>query len=167
MPESASVWSSWPGEVTWHPVAPQYLKVRLVSLALFGVVALAAVLIAPWLWWGRTWALLLGGVVLAGLLVRAVLLRRAVRAWGYAERDDDLLIRHGVLIKRLSIVPYGRMQFIDVSAGPVDRMFDLATVKLHTAAATTDSTVPGLAPDVATGLRDRLAQRATAEREGL
>lgn len=167
MSEQVTIWSSWPGEVDWKPVSPRYLAVRLVSLALLGVVALAVVLVVSWLWWGQTWALSLSGVSLLMLVTRAVLLRRAVRAWGYAEREDDLLIRHGVVIKRLSIVPYGRMQFIDVSAGPIDRMFGLATVKLHTAAATTDSTVPGLAPDAATGLRDRLARRATAEREGL
>lgn len=161
------LWDTWPGEVTWHRVSPRLLLVRLLILAGFTVVAVGFSVTLPWLWWGRPWGLAIGGAMLAGCLTRAVLLRRAVRAWGYAERADDLLIRHGVWTKRLSIVPYGRMQFIDVAAGPVDRMFALATVKLHTAAATTDSTVPGLAPEAATGLRDRLAQRAAAEREGL
>ena len=44
---------------------------------------------------------------------------RAVKAWGYAERDNDLLVRHGLVIRRLSIVPYARMQFVDVTAGPL------------------------------------------------
>ncbi|MGH8878520.1 MAG: PH domain-containing protein [Stackebrandtia sp.] len=167
MSDPRVVWNSWPGEVTWNPVAPQLLYIRLTGLALFGVPLTAAVVGLSWLWWGWPWPLPLGGGVLIVLAVRALLLRRAVRAWGYAERDDDLLIRHGVWTKRLSIVPYGRMQFIDVSAGPLDRVWGLASVKLHTAAATTDSTVPGLAPEAASGLRDRLAERATAEREGL
>ena len=45
------------------------------------------------------------------------------RSWGYAEREDDLLVRRGVMFSRLSVVPYGRMQFIDVQAGPLERLF--------------------------------------------
>ena len=43
---------------------------------------------------------------------------RRYSSWGYLERDDDLLVRRGVLVKRLSVVPYGRMHFVDVTAGP-------------------------------------------------
>jgi membrane protein YdbS with pleckstrin-like domain len=39
------------------------------------------------------------------------------------------------MISRLSVVPYGRMQFIDVVAGPIERAYGLATVRMHTAAA--------------------------------
>jgi hypothetical protein len=81
---------------------------------------------------------------------------RRYRSWGYLEREDDLFIRRGVLIKRLSIVPYGRMQFVDVTAGVVERMFGIATVRLHTAAAATDARLPGLAVSEAARLRERL-----------
>ena len=60
------------------------------------------------------------------------------------ERADDLIVRRGLLFRQVSVVPYGRMQFIDVSAGPIDRLFGLATVQLHTAAAATDARIPGL-----------------------
>ena len=95
--------------------------------------------------------------------------RRAARsrAWGYAERDDDLLVRHGLLVRRLSIVPYARMQFVDVTAGPLERAFGLATVQLHTAAAATDARIPGLQPAEAARLRDRLAALGEDRAEGL
>src|SRR4030095_14923175 len=87
----------------------------------------------------------------AGLvLLRLALLPRSIRSWGYAERADDLLVRHGLLVRRLSIVPYGRMQFVDVTAGPLERALGLATVQLHTAAAASDARIPGLLPDEAT-----------------
>src|SRR5262245_55398921 len=92
---------------------------------------------------------------------------RAVRSWGYAERGEDLLVRHGLLVRRLSIVPYARMQFVDVTAGPLERAFGLATVTLHTAAAHSDATVPGLAGPEAARLRDRLAALGEAQAEGL
>ena len=93
--------------------------------------------------------------------------RNRFRAWSYQERDEDLLVSRGVLIRRLSVVPYGRMQFVDVTAGPVERAYRLATVKLHTAAAASDARIPGLERDEAARLRDRLAALGEAKAAGL
>jgi len=65
------------------------------------------------------------------------------------------------------VVPYGRMQLVDVTAGAIERIFGLATIKLHTAAATTDARIPGLRPDEATRLRDRLAALGEAQAAGV
>jgi len=120
-------------------------------------------------WRVLDWRLLgVAALVLAAVgLVRAVAIVRTVRAWGYAERERDLLVRHGRIVRRLSIVPYARMQFVDVSAGPLERVFGLATVQLHTAAAATDARVPGLEPAEAARLRDRLAALGEDRSEGL
>ena len=107
----------------------------------------------------------------AAALVAGVLLWRFVgrryASWGYAEREDDLLIRRGVMFARLSVVPYGRMQFIDVTAGPLERAFGLATVRLHTAAAASDARIPGLDHEEAARLRDSLAELGEAQAAGL
>jgi uncharacterized protein len=96
-----------------------------------------------------------------------VVVGRRYRSWGYGEREDDLLVRRGVMFFRLSVVPYGRMQFIDVQAGPLERVFGLATVRLHTAAAATDARIPGLERDEAARLRDRLAELGESQAAGL
>ena len=96
-----------------------------------------------------------------------VLAGRRYRSWGYGERDDDLLVRRGVMFARLSVVPYGRMQYIDVTAGPFERAFGLATVRLHTAAAATDARIPGLEREEAARLRDRLAELGETQAAGL
>jgi hypothetical protein len=106
-------------------------------------------------------------VAAAGALVALWFVRRRVRAWSYTERDEDLIVARGVLVRRLSVVPYGRMQFVDVTAGPVERAFRLATVKLHTAAAASDARIPGLERDEAARLRDRLAALGEAKAAGL
>ncbi len=111
--------------------------------------------------------LLGAAVVLAAGASMLVFVARRVRAWSYAERDEDLLVRRGVLFSRLSVVPYGRMQFIDVTAGPIERSFGLATVRLHTAAAASDARIPGLSGDEAARLRDRLAELGEAQAAGL
>jgi uncharacterized protein len=106
-------------------------------------------------------------LALAAAAIAWVIVGRRYRAWGYAEREDDLLVRRGVMFTRLSVVPYGRMQFIDVTAGPLERAFGLATVRLHTAAAATDARIPGLERDEAGRLRDSLAELGEAQAAGL
>ncbi len=93
--------------------------------------------------------------------------RGRYRAWGYLERDDDLVVRRGILFRRVTVVPFGRMQFVDMTAGPIDRLFDLATVQLHTAAAATDARIPGLRSVEAVRLRDRLTLLGEARASGI
>ena len=101
------------------------------------------------------------------VLVPTVAVERRWAAWAYLEREDDLLVRRGVVVRRTSVVPYGRMQYVDVTAGPLDRRLGLATVTLHTAAAATDASVPGLLAAEATRLRDRLAALGEARQAGV
>jgi membrane protein YdbS with pleckstrin-like domain len=119
---------------------------------------------------GRPELVAVGAVVAVVAVVAALgwrLVGRNYLSWGYAERDEDLLVRHGWLFRRLVVVPYGRMQFVDVTAGPLQRRFGLATLQLHTAAAATDATIPGLPPAEATRLRDTLAALGEARSAGL
>jgi membrane protein YdbS with pleckstrin-like domain len=95
------------------------------------------------------------------------LLKRRFKAWVYQEREEDLVVSRGVMFRRQSVVPYGRMQFVDVTAGPIERFCALATVKLHTAAAASDARIPGLELEEAARLRDRLAALGEAKAAGL
>ena len=130
-------------------------------------VAASLVLVALW----RSWSIaVVIGCVVVPLVVgafAAFFMRRRFSAWGYTERDEDLLVRRGVFVSRLSVVPYGRMQFVEVIAGPFERSFGLATVHLHTAAAASDARIPGLERDEAARLRDRLAALGEAQAAGL
>jgi membrane protein YdbS with pleckstrin-like domain len=108
----------------------------------------------------------IGVALVVGAVAERTVSRR-FSAWGYLEREDDLLVRRGVMFSRLSVVPYGRMQFVEVTAGPLERSFGLATVRMHTAAATSDARIPGLEGDEAARLRDRLAELGEAQAAGL
>jgi hypothetical protein len=146
-------------EEQWKHPARGLLKLRRLEVA--GVTVVAAIGVSA------------AGLVLAvpGVLVLGAVLawvqQRRFEAWGYAEREDDLLVRRGVMFSRLSVIPYGRMQFIDVTAGPLERSFGLATVKMHTAAAASDARIPGLERSEAERLRDRLAELGEAQAAGL
>ena len=153
--------------IRWQRPSPRLLAARRIEAALVtGLVAVAGGLIAGL---AASAAAGLGtglGVVLAGLISERFLARR-VAAWGYAERHEDLMVRRGVLIRRQSVIPYGRMQFIDVTAGPVERSLGLATLKMHTAAAASDARIPGLDHAQAAKLRDQLAALGEAQAAGL
>jgi uncharacterized protein len=156
----------WPATVAWKPVSPRLVWLELLRLGIWISVLLAGLLVC-WALFGSSMFGVAAAAVVLLAVSRAMVIRRAVRAWGYAERERDLLVRHGLLVRRLSIVPYARMQFVDVTAGPLERAFDLATVQLHTAAAASDARVPGLEPAEAARLRDRLTALGEDRAEGL
>lgn len=155
-------------EVPWQGIAPQARIVwGLAGSVVIGVVFVvlaAGVAVAGAGATGAAAVLIVGGA-LVGLWWW--LAGRRYRAWGYAERDVDLLLRRGVMFRRLTIVPYGRMQFVDVSQGPLARSLGLATVKLHTAAAASDAEIPMLDEPEARRLRDRLTALGEAHAAGV
>lgn len=156
----------------WQRVSPKLMTEQRLSwggLALVGAVVLALGVVlhstasAPW------WPFLVVGVLLAlaGLFGWCVVVPRAVGSWRYVEREQDLLVRRGRIVRRLVVVPYGRMQIIEVSANPVSQRLGIATVTLVTASASTDARIPGLPSPVAQQLRDRLAAKGEASAAGL
>lgn len=154
------------GDGTWHQLARQYVWVQLISTGVLVLIVLAAVLVVTLLW-GQWWAWIPGGVFLAILVWTMIITPRQARAYGYQLRRDDLVFRRGILWQRVVAVPYGRMQLIDITHGPLDRGFGIAQLKLVTAAASTGVVIPGLTQRAAEQLRDTLVDVAEARRTGL
>jgi membrane protein YdbS with pleckstrin-like domain len=152
----------------WVAVSPRLVTARRVTLGLAYLVVIAGIVVLllipdvpPVLRWVYV------GVGVVVFLWLWWLIGRRVRSFAYCEREHDLLVTSGILLRRTVIVPYGRMQLVDVTAGPIDRMLGITTVQLHTAAATTDATIPGLEPEVAAAVRDRLARKGENRSAGL
>ena len=137
-----------PPGINWQRVSPRYVTVRLVEWAIrepgCGAGPEPAPLVFVLLGWWRWPPLWLAITVPAAMLVlafwRLVLIPRQVRAIGYAERDDDLLVRGGIFFQRTMAVPYGRMQYVDIAVGPRRARLGLCTLKLHTASPGTNAT---------------------------
>ncbi|MGP4011723.1 PH domain-containing protein [Streptomyces sp. 4N124] len=159
-PEAAGV------EPAWIGLPPGLLRMRRLLLVVWLGLLTAATGLLPGLFAGPAWAAF-ALLPLALLIWGWVMVERNWRSWRYAERADDLLISRGVLWRELTVVPYGRMQLVEVTSGPVERHFGLASVQLRTAAAATDATIPGLDPVEAERLRDRLTELGEARSAGL
>ena len=152
--------------IDWRRVSPKYVWVDVISTAVGSLVFLGASCVPA----------VLSGVVLLWLLpvpvfviviVVIVLVPRRVRAIGYQLRDDDLLFRRGLLFQRFVSVPYGRMQLIDITRGPVSRIVGLSDLHFVTAAASSSVAIPGLPNATAEELRDQLVALAETRRAGL
>ena len=150
----------------WRGVRRELLRLRRLLLLVTLLPLTAAAALLPGLLAGPVWALP-ALVPLAGVLWGWGAMERNWRSWRYAERADDLLLARGVLWRELTVVPYGRMQLVEVTSGPLERRYGLARLQLHTAAATSDATIPGLTPEEAERLRDRLTELGEARSAGL
>lgn len=157
-----------PKSSQWHRVSPKYAVADLVTnllmvLVLIGVL-LAVVITAS----APSPGVIIGFSAAAVLMfVNAILAFRRVKAIGYILREDDLLFRRGILFERVIAVPYGRLQLVDVTRGPLLRALGLSTLKFVTASVATGVHLPGLPVAEAEALRDRLVELAETRRSGL
>lgn len=142
------------------PLAPAQVRV-LATRSTIWVVALVlgAMMAAPWLEaaFGLSRWVPLGATALAGLAFVLVFPRRRYAGWGYREGEEEIEIAHGRLIRLRTIMPFGRVQHIDVAQGPIQRGYGLATLILHTAGTQGASVpLPGLRLEDAEAMRDRI-----------
>lgn len=154
-----------PGE--WRRVSKKYVVVDFVTTLIWALMFTAVSTLPAWLFgWGAWWWALpiVFGMI---MLVTLILTPRRVRSIGYRLRDDDLLFRRGIMFQRFVAVPFGRMQLVDITRGPLARSLGLAELKLVTAAAATGVVIPGLPLEEAEELRDHLVALAETRRAGL
>lgn len=67
------------------------------------------------------------------LLFILYLASKQVAMTGFAVREQDFVLKQGVIWRKLTVVPFARIQHIELHRGPIERKLDLATLKLYTA----------------------------------
>jgi membrane protein YdbS with pleckstrin-like domain len=151
----------------WQGVSPRLVDQRRLNLVLVGLLSAVVGSLVAWILFSA-WVVV-GWLVLAvaGLGWGWVFVGRSARSWAYAERAEDLYIKHGITFRQMVAVPYGRMQYVDVHAGPLDQLFKIANLHLHTAAPSTTARIPGLTVEEAARLRDRLTSLGETQAAGL
>lgn len=156
-----------PPTAQWQRLSPKYLALKLTMIAITWPILIAMAVVPLALWLPRwTWitALSIGLVIWVWRFIRAP---RAYRRWGYAETDTDVYLTRGLLVRNFDCVPYGRMQVVNVSSGPIERLFGLSTVQMVTSSVTGSITIPGLISDEAAALRDRLIEHGESQQAGI
>jgi uncharacterized protein len=155
--------------IEWKPVSPRFVLVAFVET--LGLLAGPLFVATLPLWVDDrdlerfSWYPL--ALVGAVALVTLALVPRRVRAIRYGLRDDDVVVQRGILFRRQVAAPYGRLQLVDISRGPLTRLLGLSELRVVTAAASSGVTIPGLPIAEAENLRDHLIAVAESRRAGL
>lgn len=155
-------------EPQWVPAASGYLTVRFVhtiSALALPILAGAALYCTGAFFGGPEVLRIIGLAVIAvfGLwgLWWILTTPRRTRALGYALESNHLMARRGIVFRSMSSMPYGRIQYVDVDSGPLERMCGVARLTVRTAGTTTGTMVLfGIPLNVAEELRADLVRRA-------
>ncbi len=155
-----------PGPLT--PVEPSYRSVLRVRFALAWVPPLIGALVVDTILMAETAfaGFLSLGVLAAGIATVVVAPARIYRRLGYRLTERLLQVVRGWMFHTDTIVPYVRVQHLDVTRGPVDKLFGTATLVIHTAGTHNSIvTVPGLAPERASEIRDVIREHVRTDFE--
>jgi uncharacterized protein len=151
-----------------QPVEPGYRNaLRARAAAFWGPLFIASLVIdttilaeAPF---SGALPVVLGLIALSGIVVAP---DRIYRRLGYAIDDKLLRTVRGWLFHTDTIVPFVRVQHIDVTRGPFDKMFGTATLVVHTAGTHNSVvTLPGLSPERAAEIREAIRSEIRADAE--
>jgi hypothetical protein len=155
--------------VEFQRLAPAYRNVEYVGTAIYfgflfiGWVVLFFVTLAKLPWLG--WSLLALWVVLFALSM--YLAGRRYEVSGYALREHDIIHRYGVLTRVVTTVPFNRMQHCEISRGPVESAFGLATLRVFTAGgASSDLSIEGLLHEEAQRIKEFITRKIGENKEG-
>ncbi|MEM9689973.1 MAG: PH domain-containing protein [Pseudomonadota bacterium] len=154
-------------DIEWQPLhkshALQIFISRLIIPVLM-IVAQGVSLVVP----GFTLLPLPAAVVAIGLVSLIILgwPFLAVRFKGVASRDKDIAYKTGVVFRKVTVIPFNRIQHVETSHGPLDRRFGTASLQLFTAGGSSgDLQIHGLESGNAETLRAFILNKIGGEVE--
>ena len=145
------------------PLHPNYVKVVRLGTLLFVLPFVVVALILEFAGELPRGAFLVPVLLLALYLIIRTPLRR-YHARGYQMSADRLRVVRGLFFRSDTVVPFGRVQHIDVQQGPIERAYGLGTLLLHTAGNHNASvSLPGLGHDDAMAMREEIRTHVKRE----
>lgn len=106
-------------------------------------------------------------IIFALAVLSAIYSYFSAKAKGYTLRDKDILYKQGIWWQKRTGVSFKRIQHIDITHGPIERKFDLATIKFFTAGGTmADLSVSGLPKPFAEKMRSIIMDKIGIQHDG-
>ena len=141
-----------------HPV--RYMTYRRLLATIFWSIPVIA-LIIPGIISPGLWLAIVGGVVVVLITLTFIAIPIGYRKRSYALRERDLTYKKGWIFSSMITIPFNRIQHTEISRGPIERKYELSTLKIYTAGgATSDLSIPGLEVEEAEQLKEFVAKKA-------
>lgn len=142
---------------------PRVVSVWRWTVAFWGLAATVGGTLASWIvLHERGWLVVAAAPALLAVVAAALVWKAPAAVWShwsYELGDQALELAHGALFREHSVIPWSRVQHVDISHGPLDRRYGLAQLKVHTASAKSDAKLPGVDAEDAEGLREEILRR--------
>ena len=150
-------------DVNLNSIEKRYRNLNIVSVAtvhmiLFTIVTVLFVFNLTGL--GST-VFIVGYILLSVLLIWSTALSLIRYKYkGYAVREHDIIYKSGIFSRITTIIPYNRIQHIEISQGFLDRMFNLSKIKIYTAGgAMGDMSISGLSLDKGSEIKNFISDK--------
>ena len=151
-------------EISYTPVSKKRVLKAFTGIGIFFILALLGVYLlrevtdVPYLIPGLS----IGVLLFFGFLV--FYQYKLQQTLGFALREHDIAYRRGFLFEKVTVIPFNRIQHISTSADALDRLFKIANLNIFTAGGSgSDIDIPGLTPELAARLKDKVANHITEE----
>ncbi|NNF36597.1 MAG: PH domain-containing protein [Saprospiraceae bacterium] len=158
------------GSLDLQPLESNYKYVRLIGWAIFAIIVIVAITIVminvddpeP-----RKWISITAIPVLSVLVIFSfVVAYFGFFQMGYSIRSRDIIFKKGLIWRKTTIIPFNRIQHCEVNHGPIDRIFNLSSLKVFTAGGqASDLEIPGLTEVKAQMIKDYIIGKAGLDEE--
>lgn len=155
--------------VEFRGLEKKYLTVmylnRLITLVILAILFVVSVVLIPFdinLWITGS----IGSVLILLFLFMLIITPNAFKVKAYAIRSRDILYRRGLIFRTTTIIPFNRVQHVELKTGPVDRLFGLSRLKVYTAGGSqSDLTIPGLGSATSQNLKELIITKTASDEE--
>lgn len=156
-------------DVKYSPIHIKYRTVSIISTSIFVLIILTIAFIINIMSHDTWFYDQIRHILAAWMVLYSLLLISAYKGYahrGYALRERDIIYKKGWLWQSTTVVPFNRIQHIEIDQGPIERMFSLSKLKIYTAGgASSDLTIPGLLPESANKLKDYIQLKVGQDEE--
>jgi len=149
-------------KINFQKLDPAYLRVEYIATSLFfGLLFLGFLFLTVFGRWGfAPWIGLLLGLSVFWFLVALILVKINYSIAGYALRERDVVQRVGVIWRRVTTIPFNRMQHCEIAQGPVEKLFGLSTLKVFTAGgSSSDLSISGIRREEAQRIKEFISKK--------
>lgn len=155
-------------EINFLQLDRNYIKSELIGSAIFfGFLCFGLLFCTLLFRWGFQWfSIVAWSVWLAWGCLSVFLIVKNYKIAGYALREKDVAYRRGVIFRSITTIPFNRMQHCEITVGPVEKMFELSTLKIFTAGGSgSDLSISGIHKEEAEKIKEFITRKISSDEE--